>query len=190
MESEVGAPARRQRLGEILRFLGVVSEDDLARALGRQCDEGGRLGSCLLDAGLIDEETLLAALGAQQGTETVDAKRLGEIAVGLSVLLPARVAVLAGAVPLARSGASLEVAMTEPTDIARLDDLARVTRLRIVPKLGLELRVTEALERLYDLSISERLARLRRKLAQRSEIRGRDLDPPARTGREEILTAV
>ena len=49
-----------------------------------------------------------------------------------------------------------------------LDDLARVTRLRIVPKLALELRVVAALERLYDLELSERLARLRRKLEMRA----------------------
>jgi hypothetical protein len=70
-------------------------------------------------------------------------------------------------VPVARDGATLEVAMMEPGDIGRVDDLARVTRMRIVPKLALELRVVAALERLYDLDLSERLARLRRKLAPR-----------------------
>jgi hypothetical protein len=82
-------------------------------------------------------------------------------------LLPARAAVIAGAVPVARDGAALEIAMMEPGDIGRVDDLARVTRMRIVPKLALELRVVAALERLYDVEVSDRLIRLRGKLAAR-----------------------
>jgi type IV pilus assembly protein PilB len=155
---------RRQSLGEILRFLGVLTGEDLDRALRRQVDEGGKLGTCLLEAGLVDEETLLAALGAQQRVETVDSRRLEAVSASASALLPVRAAVLAEAVPLGASGATLEVAMSDPTDIARLDDLARVTRRRIVPRLALELRVVEALERLYQVELSERLARLRRRL--------------------------
>jgi type IV pilus assembly protein PilB len=167
MSGETTRSGKRQSLGEILRFLGVLSEGDLERALFRQTNDGGRLGTCLLEAGLVDEETLLAALGAQQRAETVTAARMESIPDGFARLLPARAAVIAGAVPVARDGATLEVAMMEPGDIGRVDDLARVTRMRIVPKLALELRVVAALERLYDLDLSERLARLRRKLASR-----------------------
>lgn len=40
---------RHARLGELLRFLGLLSGFEVERAVRRQSSEGGRLGTCLLD---------------------------------------------------------------------------------------------------------------------------------------------
>ena len=109
------------RLGEMLRFLGLVTAGDIEGSLRRQSLEGGRLGSCLLDSGLVDEDTLLAVLGTQLRVATADAAMLAAVPLEAVKLLPARAAILAGAVPLARSGRTLEVAMTEPTSMSPLD---------------------------------------------------------------------
>jgi hypothetical protein len=158
-------------LGEMLCFLGLTNAGDIEGSLRRQEEEGGRLGSCLLDSGLVDEETLLAVLGALHRVPTVDAAALEGIPLEAVRLLPARAAIIAGAVPLTRAGRKLRVAMTEPTSLARIDDLWRVTGLDIEPHLALEVRVAEAHERLYGAPVSERLARTRRRIAERIERR-------------------
>jgi hypothetical protein len=164
---------KRPKLGETLRFFGILSGAEVEGALERQANDGGRLGTCLLDSGLVDEATLLAALGAQLGVPTVDAATLAELPRANAALLPARAALVACAVPLARNGRSLEVAMLDPGSIPLLDGLAAVSRMTIVPRLALEVRLVECLERLYDLTVTGRLARTReriaRRLAQREE---------------------
>lgn len=159
--------SKRPKLGETLRFFGILSGAEVEGALKRQADEGGRLGTCLLDSGLVDEATLLAALGAQLKVETVDAARLAAVPQSNAALLPARAALVAWAVPLARTGRSLEVAMLDPCSMPLLDELSAVARLTIVPRLALEVRLAECLERLYDLTISGRLERTRARIAKR-----------------------
>lgn len=157
----------RPKLGETLRYLGLLSGAEVEIALGRQVNEGGRLGTCLLDTGLIDEATLLAALGAQLHVETVDAATLAAVPQANASLLPARAALVARAVPLGRNGRNLEVAMLDPCSLRLIDELAAVSRLTIVPRLALEVRLTECLERLYDQTISGRFARTRARIERR-----------------------
>lgn len=159
--------SKRPRLGETLRFFGILSSAEVAGALERQANDGGRFGTCLLDSGVLDEATLLAALGAQLQVETVDAATLAALPRSNAALLPARAALVACAVPLARNGRTLEVAMLDPGSMPLLDELQAVSRLTIVPRLALEVRLTECLERLYDLTISGRLARTRARIERR-----------------------
>jgi len=172
MAARAGLP----RLGEMLYFLGLATEGDIESSLRRQEADGGKLGSCLLDSGLIDEGTLLAVLGAQLHVPTIDAPALAAIPLEAVRLIPARAALLAGAVPLVRRDRMLEVAMTDPTSLARLDELKSVTGLRIEPRLALEVRIAEAQERLYGAPVSERLARTRRRIAERLRRRQETLE--------------
>ncbi|MEO8275658.1 MAG: hypothetical protein ABI639_05520 [Thermoanaerobaculia bacterium] len=169
MNSPMSIPhfTKRPKLGETLRFFGLLSGAELDIALIRQENEGGRLGTCLLDTGLLDEATLLAALGAQQNVTTVDAATLDALPQSAAAFLPARAALVARAVPIARSGKSLEVAMLDPSSMQLIDELAAVSRLVIVPRLALEVRLTQCLERLYDLTISGRFARTRERISRR-----------------------
>lgn len=160
-------PAHRPRLGEALRLFGVLSEPEIEGAMRRQALEGGRLGTCLLDSGRVDEATLLAALGAQGGFETVGGDVLDALPLEAAGWLPARAALQAQAVPLRRDERELEVAMMDPGSLLRVDELAAVSRRRIVPRLALEVRIAEALERLYGAAVSPRLAWTRSRIDRR-----------------------
>jgi len=176
MEAAFSVPAftKRPKLGETLRFFGILSGAEVEGALERQANDGGRLGTCLLDSGIVDEATLLAALGAQLGVETVDAATLSAVPVTNAAFLPARAAVVACAVPLARRGKTLEVAMLDPASMPLLDDLAAVSRLTILPRLALEVRLAECLERLYCVPMPERLIRTRERIERRQAQRDSD----------------
>jgi hypothetical protein len=66
-DAAAGAPQGRARLGEVLVSEGLVSADDLGRALREQRRTGHLLGRVLVDMGLVAQADLLAALAKQQG---------------------------------------------------------------------------------------------------------------------------
>jgi serine/threonine-protein kinase len=70
----------RGRLGEILVADGLLSSDDLARALGEQRRTGRLLGRVLVDLGLVAQGDLLAALAKQQGIGVEPGESGGELA--------------------------------------------------------------------------------------------------------------
>jgi len=55
----------RKRLGEMLVEGGVITEDELHRALELQKEDGALLGAILAREGLIDDDTLLEYLKLQ-----------------------------------------------------------------------------------------------------------------------------
>ena len=61
------APRGRGRLGEILMADGMITQEDLDRALARQRETGQILGRVLTDMGLVTQADLLAALTSQYG---------------------------------------------------------------------------------------------------------------------------
>src|SRR5437879_8086842 len=61
----------RRRLGELLLAEGVVTPDQLNRALEIHRATGERLGQVLLDMGVVDQERLARHLGRQIGAEFV-----------------------------------------------------------------------------------------------------------------------
>ena len=61
--------------------------------------------------------------------------------------------------------------MMDPDCMTLVDALESVARLRIVPRLALEVRVAESLERLYGLAVDDRLARTRSRIARHLALR-------------------
>lgn len=55
------------KLGELLIQAGLVTENDVQRALNLQQQTGGRLGSILIRLGALSEDALLKALTQQTG---------------------------------------------------------------------------------------------------------------------------
>jgi hypothetical protein len=154
----------------MLLRVGWIGEADLRAALQRQENEGGRIGTCLLDSGRVDEPTLLAALGAQQRLATIDLGRRREIREEEAELLPLRVALQTQSVPLGLAGEALEVAMIDAGSLELVDRIESCVRRRVVPYLGLEIRVLAALESLYSVEVSERHRRTRARLEMRQRL--------------------
>ena len=69
------APARK-RIGELLVEAGLVNVEQVGMALAYQRVHGGRLGSALVALGMLAEEQLHGALGRQLGIATADLETL------------------------------------------------------------------------------------------------------------------
>jgi type IV pilus assembly protein PilB len=115
----------RRLLGEILLDQGSISQENCAFILDRQSTSSLRFGELCLKEGLIQEEALARALAEQFGTEYRDLAglRLDENLLGL---LPPDAIYRYHFVPLSIEGDVLVVAMADPTDIVRLDELELV----------------------------------------------------------------
>jgi hypothetical protein len=125
---------QRRRLGEILIEAGVLSEQQLSRALAIQKDDGRRLGSILLAYGFVAEPQLVQALSRQLSVPWVSLWHV-DVPEDLLRRVPVEIARECCAVPVyvrsdREQGASLYVAMDDPTNeeaIARISAVARMS---------------------------------------------------------------
>ena len=85
--------ARKKRLGDLLVDAGVISQDQLVKALQVQKTEkqGERLGVVLIDLGFTDEKQIVEALKAQLKIQSVDLSTLRIPEEIIRVLLQPRV---------------------------------------------------------------------------------------------------
>jgi EAL domain-containing protein (putative c-di-GMP-specific phosphodiesterase class I) len=119
------SPSRRA-LGQILVSNGLLSSEDLDRALELHRRSGRSLGRELVARGMIEEPDLVRALAEQLGLEYVD---LSEVRPDPAVtsLLSRTLAERYRAIPVAARDGTLLVAMSDPTNVFVLDDIRTIT---------------------------------------------------------------
>jgi len=140
------APIGR-RLGELLTARGLITHEELDTALDEQKRTKGRLNVILVRMGLIGEDQLVEFLAQQYGVRVLDFP--GTVDPGLLRLVPPRVARKYELVPVERYGNSLIVAMTDPTNLAAVDDVAFLTGLNVVPGIAPASLIRKILEQSY-----------------------------------------
>lgn len=143
------APERNMPLGERLYRAGVLTAEELEAALNQHVDKKLQFGETLLELGFVDEDTLLRFLGAQM---QVCAVRIREGMVDPSVvrLLPRPKAEALCAIAMFRVRKTLTVAMAEPRDLQQIDEIERITGLRVHPVLALKSNIVKILPRCYE----------------------------------------
>ena len=114
------------KLGQLLITSNVITEEQLKEAMGLQRKEGGRLGTNLVKLGYITEEKLVAFLSKQWG---VPAMNLSDYKIDPSVLklIPVEIARKYLIIPVARVGATLTIAMADPSNVFVIDDVKFMT---------------------------------------------------------------
>src|SRR5512139_2115704 len=114
------------KLGQLLIASSIISEEQLKQALGIQKKEGGRLGTNLVRLGFVTEDKLVAFLSKQFGLPAIN---LGEYKIDGAVLklIPADMAKKYLIMPVARVGATLTIAMADPSNVFAIDDVKFMT---------------------------------------------------------------
>lgn len=132
-------------LGEILLRAGVVTQEQLERALAVQRREGRRVGEVLVQLGFATEDDVAWALSTQLGLpyvhlrpDLVDPEALK--------LLPVELQRALGVLPLLVSGEEVAVAVADPTDAGLLAQVERWTGLRASPVVALASNIRQVLE--------------------------------------------
>ena len=121
-----------RRLGDLLVAEGLVTEAQLRQALGDQKGKADKLGSVLVRQGSITEEQLIGFLSRQYGIPSITLANLDIDAETLR-LVPPHIAKKYEVLPVKRIGGTLTLAMSDPTNVFALDDIAFMTNLQILP---------------------------------------------------------
>ena len=145
------------KLGEILVRENLLTPQQLREALDFQRENGGRLGFNLVKLGLVSDDMITAVLSRQYGVPSVNLD-LFDIEEPVIRLIPRDVAEKYSVLPLSRVGATLTLAMVDPTNVFAMDDIKFMTGLNIEPVVVSEASVHEAIERYYTQSREIELA--------------------------------
>src|SRR4051812_35706443 len=142
------------KLGEILVRENLLSAQQLRDALDYQRNHGGRLGFNLVKMGLVSDDMITAVLSRQYGVPSVNLE-LFDIEPSVIRLIPQEVAQKYSVLPLSRVGASLTLAMVDPTNVFAMDDIKFMTGLNIEPVVASESAIMDAIEKAYGGSQQE-----------------------------------
>lgn len=140
------------KLGEILVKGGLITDDQLQRAIQMQKREGKRIGEVLVKLGFVTEKDIVITLGNQLNIP------YASLAKGLLVpdpnqeldkLVPKNFAVQHCLIPLSRNLDSLTVAFADPLDVIILDNLKKMTSCEINPIVASETDIIQAIDKFY-----------------------------------------
>ncbi|HXD31574.1 MAG TPA: type IV-A pilus assembly ATPase PilB [Pyrinomonadaceae bacterium] len=139
------------KLGEILVRENLISPQHLREALEYQREHGGRLGFNLVKLGLVSDDMITAVLSRQYGIPSVNLE-LFQIDASVLRLIPQEVAQKYSVLPLSRVGATLTLAMVDPTNVFAMDDIKFMTGLNVEPVVVAEASIQIAISKYYSTS--------------------------------------
>jgi type IV pilus assembly protein PilB len=139
------------KLGEILVRENLLTAQQLREALEYQREHGGRLGYNLVRLGLVSDDMITAVLSRQYGIPSVNLE-LFDVEESVIRLIPQEVAQKYSVLPLSRVGATLTLAMVDPTNVFAMDDIKFMTGLNIEPVVVAEASVQAAIAKYYSSS--------------------------------------
>jgi len=145
------------KLGEILVRENLISPQHLREALDYQREHGGRLGFNLVKLGLVSDDMITAVLSRQYGIPSVNLD-LFQIDDSVLRLIPQEVAQKHSVLPLSRVGATLTLAMVDPTNVFAMDDVKFMTGLNVEPVVVAEASIQHAIAKYYGTSREIELA--------------------------------
>jgi len=136
------------RIGELLLKEKRITPDQLQQALAHQKASGGKLGYNLVKMGFVKDEEITSLLSKQYGVPSIN---LGQFEIDSAVvkLIPADTAQKYQIVPLSRTGSTLTIAMTDPTNVFAMDDIKFMTGYNVEPVVASETAVVEAIQKYY-----------------------------------------
>jgi type IV pilus assembly protein PilB len=147
------------RLGELLTKASLISQDQLKEALKLQKETGGKLGETLIKLGFVSEEDITECLSQQFGVPSINLAHF-EIDSGVIKLIPADVARKYNILPVNKTGATITIAMADPTNVFAMDDIKFMTGYNVEPVVASELGIKAAIDNYYGSSSSLELKKV------------------------------
>ncbi|MDH4207920.1 MAG: ATPase, T2SS/T4P/T4SS family [Anaerolineae bacterium] len=140
---------KTKKLGEILLARGVVTQEDLDKALVEQSQTHGFLGQILLRRGVIKKRDLAEAVENQLGVPAVELSELSAPP-ELGALLPESFVRTYRAIPFRLEDDVMHVAMSDPLNLSAIESMRLVTGLQVRAFFAPEEDVLLAINQLFD----------------------------------------
>jgi type IV pilus assembly protein PilB len=137
-----------QRLGDLLVKEKIITPEQLEQANKVQKEQSCRLGSALVKLGFLTDEDVTNFLSRQYGVPAINLSYF-EIDPAVVKLIPFETAKRYQILPLSRVGASLTIAMVDPTNVFAMDDIKFMTGFNIEPVVASESSILAGIEKAY-----------------------------------------
>jgi len=124
------------QIGELLIQEGLLTLNQLEQAYAKQKRTGEKIGVILVNMGVISEQDLLKALAKQLNIQYVPPTRFSVVDPDLARIIPEYIARKHLALPLKRLTSSLMVVMADPFDLLAIDDIQRVVGMDVQPAIS------------------------------------------------------
>lgn len=118
-----------QKVGDILVHQGVISEDQLQKALAEQKKSNEKLGQILINQGIITEADLVKAYSQQMGHKHVLENDLLMLSEDNVSLLSEEFARANHVIAMKKTDSGILVAMEDPEDLDAIDGIRKITGL-------------------------------------------------------------
>lgn len=138
-----------KKLGDVLLDGGLITPDQLQRAVSEQKQGGGMLAPTLVKLGFMGESELLDFLSKQYGVPAVDPGKL-DVDQEVIDLIPSNIVQKYKIVPISLDGQTLTIAMVDPSNLFAVDDIRFLTRKNIRVTVAMETAIKQAMDRFYD----------------------------------------
>lgn len=136
------------KLGEILVRENLITSQQLRETLEYQRSNGGRLGSNLVRLGYVSDDVVTAVLSRQYGVPSINLD-LFQIDTDVIKLISEDVSIKYSVLPISKVGATLTLAMADPTNVFAMDDIKFMTGLNVEPVIASETSIQLAIAKYY-----------------------------------------
>ena len=160
--------AAQDRFGEFLVKAGKIDESQLREALALQDKEGGRLGTNLVKIDAISEKDLVDTLAKHFGVPAIDLSQM-EIDDSVIKIIPADIARKYTILPVSKAGATVTLAMIDPTNVFAMDDVKFMTGYRVEPVVASEAALRAAIDQYYGSTHAIELKKVMEDLTETEE---------------------
>ena len=142
---------KKIRIGDALVRDGIITEEQLKKALEMQKGSGRKLGETLIDAGMVTEEKVAEMLSRQLGYASVDLQNIA-ISQDILNLVPPNVLKKDKVIPIEYAQDNmniLRVAMADPQDLDAMDDISIITGCQVEPVVATPRSVMLAIDHFF-----------------------------------------
>lgn len=138
----------------------MVTPAQIDDALQNRVFFGGKIGTSLVELGFLREEDLAQFLGRKLMVPYIAPEALLHIPAETIALIPEEMALKYRVIPLELKQRRLSLVMSDPADLAAVDEISFITGYVIKPLIAPEFRLLQALNLYYGLQISTRFQRI------------------------------
>ncbi len=164
---EIISPHRK--LGDLLVKLGIITPEQLNKALEEQKKSKQKLGEILINLGYVSEEVLFAILAKQFGIQYISLSEYGDIPQEVISILPEKIVNTYQVIPIEfdKDKKTLTIAMSDPLDLDAIDTLKLYTKYNIKTVVARKNEIVEAIQKYY--SKKESLDEIEKEAEQKFE---------------------
>jgi type IV pilus assembly protein PilB len=163
MPDEISHP-----LLSLVKDQGLIDDLQYEEALGEFKRTGKPMTQILQDSGVLDLDTILQAIGSHLGAPVVTLRER-DLTPELLCTVPAKMARMYQCLPVALVDSTLQVALVEPLNVGRIDELSYVVKKDIQLVVADPAQVAKAIEKFY-LEENESVTDILKELGSDKEI--------------------